>query len=77
MKNLGVNAKEAVVMLVGNKCDGRVKEVDQAEAIAFAKKRGYEYFPCSASTGENVNEIFEKAFGKAVAQLEDKRKTLQ
>jgi hypothetical protein len=29
MKNYGVNNKEAVVILVGNKCDGRVKEVDQ------------------------------------------------
>lgn len=41
MKNCGVNMKEAVVMLVGNKCDGRTKEVDSAEAIAYAKKRGF------------------------------------
>lgn len=38
-------------MLVGNKCDGRTKEVDSADAIAYAKKKGYEYFQVSASTG--------------------------
>jgi len=41
MKNCGVNMKEVVVMLVGNKCDGRTKEVDSAEAIAYAKKRNF------------------------------------
>lgn len=76
MKEQGVILKEAVVVLVGNKNDGRAKEVEQVEAIAYAKKRGYEYFPCSASNGENVNEIFEKAFTRAVAQLEDRRKAL-
>lgn len=53
-------------MLLGNKADVKSKEVDAAEAIALAKKRGYEYFPTSASTGENINEVFEKAFEKAV-----------
>lgn len=69
MKNYGVNLKEAAVMLVGNKCDGRAKEVEASEAIAYAKKRGFEYFQVSASTGENINEVFEKAFEKAVAGL--------
>ncbi len=40
-----------MIMLVGNKCDGRTKEVDSADAIAYAKKKGYEYFQVSASTG--------------------------
>jgi len=55
MKNSGINSKDSVIMLVGNKCDGRTKEVDPAEAIAYAKKKGYEYFQVSASTGENIN----------------------
>lgn len=41
MKAQGVNLKEAVVVLVGNKNDSRTKEVEQAEAIAYAKKKGY------------------------------------
>lgn len=58
MKNNGLNMKEAVIILLGNKCDTKSKEVDSSEAIALAKKKGYEYFPTSASTGENVNEVF-------------------
>jgi GTPase SAR1 family protein len=77
MKNYGVNSKDSVIMLVGNKCDGRTKEVDPAEVIAYAKKKGYEYFQVSASTGENINEVFEKAFNRAVSGMEDKRKTFQ
>lgn len=69
MKNCGLNLKDTVVMLVGNKCDGRTKEVDSNEAIAYAKKRNFEYFQVSASTGENVNEVFERAFTKAVAAM--------
>jgi len=30
MKNNGINLKEVVVMLVGNKNDGRAKEVEQS-----------------------------------------------
>ena len=41
MKNNGVNLKDTVIMLVGNKNDSRAKEVEQTEAIAYAKKRGY------------------------------------
>jgi DnaJ family protein C protein 27 len=51
MKSNGLNMKEAVIFLLGNKSDSKAKEVESAEAIAFAKKRGYEYFPTSASTG--------------------------
>ena len=55
MKSNGLNLKDAVVVLVGNKSDVRSKEVDVNEATAFAKKRGYEYCQASASTGENIN----------------------
>ncbi len=41
MKNNGLNMKQAVILLLGNKCDTKLKEVDSSEAIAFAKKRGY------------------------------------
>ena len=51
MKNNGINMKQSVVVLVGNKNDGRAKEVEQAQAIAYAKKKGFQYFPCSASNG--------------------------
>lgn len=77
MRANGLNLKEAVVMLVGNKCDGRGKEVDSSEAIAYAKKKGFEYYQTSASSGENVNELFEKAFQKMVGNIEDRKKAIQ
>jgi GTPase SAR1 family protein len=77
MKSNGLNVKEAVIFLLGNKSDTKAKELDVSEVIAFAKKRGYEYFPTSASTGENINEVFEKAFEKAVQLIDNKKKSLQ
>lgn len=77
MNSNGLNMKEAVIFLLGNKSDTKTKEVDASEVIAFAKKRGYEYFPTSASTGENINEVFEKAFEKAVQLIDSKKKSLQ
>ena len=55
MKSNGLNLKECTVFLIGNKSDSKAKEVDSSEAIAYAKKRGYEFFQTSASTGENIN----------------------
>lgn len=69
MKGNGVDFKQSVVFVLGNKSDLKGKEVDASEAINYAKKRGFEYFPTSASNGENVNEVFEKAFTKAVQNL--------
>jgi DnaJ family protein C protein 27 len=51
LKSNGVNLKENAVFLLGNKSDLRSKEIDAAEAIGYAKKKGYEYFQTSASTG--------------------------
>ena len=77
MRSNGVDAKNAVIFLVGNKSDAKGKEVDSSDAASYAKKRGYEYFQTSASTGDNVNEVFEKAFAKAVQQIEDRKKKYQ
>lgn len=74
MKSNGLDLKHCTVFILGNKSDAKGKEVDASEAIAYAKKRGYEYFQTSASTGENINEVFEKAFTKAVQQMEEKKK---
>lgn len=44
MKSNGLDLKQAVVFLVGNKSDVNAREVEASEAIAYAKKRGFEYF---------------------------------
>ena len=41
MKSHGVDFKQSVIFLLGNKSDTKGKEVDASEAIAYAKKRGY------------------------------------
>lgn len=51
MKANGINSKDTVIFLLGNKNDSKQKEVDSSEVIALAKKKGYQYFPTSASTG--------------------------
>ena len=51
MKSNGVDFKQSVVFLLGNKSDLKGKEVDASEAISYAKKRGFEYYQTSASTG--------------------------
>ena len=44
MRNNGLDLKQCVVFLLGNKSDNKNKEVESAEAISYAKKKGYEYF---------------------------------
>lgn len=51
MRSNGLDLKQSVVFLLGNKSDTKSKEVDASEAIAYAKKKGYEYFQTSASSG--------------------------
>lgn len=41
MKSNGLDLKQAVVFLVGNKSDVNAREVEASEAIAYAKKRGF------------------------------------
>lgn len=41
MKSCGVDLKNTVIFLVGNKCDTKTKDVDSNEAISYAKKKGY------------------------------------
>lgn len=57
MQDNGLDLKQSVVCVVGNKSDLKNKEVDSGDIFAYAKKKGYESFICSASGGENVNEV--------------------
>eukprot|EP00388_Colpodella_angusta_P012256 GDKJ01031110.1.p1 GENE.GDKJ01031110.1~~GDKJ01031110.1.p1 ORF type:complete len:194 (-),score=36.88 GDKJ01031110.1:194-775(-) len=51
---------EAVLALVGNKCDLPHREVDTTDAKKFAEENNLYYIETSAKTGENVREMFEE-----------------
>jgi hypothetical protein len=57
MQDNGLDLKSAIVCVVGNKSDLKNKEVDSGDIYNYAKKKGFESFICSASGGENVNEV--------------------
>ena len=54
------------LVLVGNKCDGKKREVSDAEAKRWAGAHGgMAYFETSAKEGENVSKMFDKLFAEA------------
>ena len=75
MKRCGCDMNRLKVIVAGNKCDSKAREVKEAEAAKWARQRGWEYYETSANEGKNVSEAFEGLFGSCVKQYqEDKRK---
>ena len=75
MKKNGIEKGRVKVIVCGNKCDGKGREVNTAEAQKWAKNRNYPYFETSANTGVKVNEAFEALFEQCIEQYqEDKKK---
>ena len=61
-----MDAKRTAFVLVGNKCDGKKREVSDVEARKWAGKNGgMAYFETSAKDGDNVDAMFVKLFGEA------------
>eukprot|EP01111_Echinosteliopsis_oligospora_P014014 TRINITY_DN5188_c0_g1_i2.p1 TRINITY_DN5188_c0_g1~~TRINITY_DN5188_c0_g1_i2.p1 ORF type:complete len:247 (+),score=43.88 TRINITY_DN5188_c0_g1_i2:54-743(+) len=54
-----VNARNTVVVLIGNKCDTQMREVDVTDAEAFASQLNIRYFETSATEGTGIDEPFE------------------
>ena len=54
--------KTVVMVLVGNKCDlAQNREVNEEEGREFAEKHGMLFFETSATTGQNVEELFKQS----------------
>ncbi|KAH7829394.1 Rab2a [Monocercomonoides exilis] len=49
---------DLVVTVVGNKCDRPDRQVSRDEGEMFARENHFNFFECSAKTGENVDEAF-------------------
>lgn len=62
LKRYGCEMSRLKVIVCGNKCESKSREVKEAEARRWAQQRGWEYFETSASEGKNVSEAFENLF---------------
>ncbi len=60
-------ARDDILLIVcGNKVDKPGREVSESEGQAWAQSCGFTYFDTSASTGENVDAMFNFLFSAAV-----------
>lgn len=53
----GLELDKACVFLVANKCDMKQREFEPSELLQYARKKNYDAYVCSASSGDNVNEV--------------------
>lgn len=55
-------AKDLVIAVCANKCDLPKRVISEADGKKWATARGYSYFDTSASTGQNINAMFDQLF---------------
>ena len=58
----GLLLTKCVVVVLGNKCDLKKREVKTETAKEWAKGRGYKFYESSAKSGHNVSEAFKYLF---------------
>lgn len=61
-------ARNIPFILCANKVDKK-RYVTSEEGEAYARSKGFPYFETSASSGENVNEVFEALFDSVVQRI--------
>eukprot|EP01120_Amphizonella_sp_Union-15-10_P002213 TRINITY_DN12372_c0_g1_i1.p1 TRINITY_DN12372_c0_g1~~TRINITY_DN12372_c0_g1_i1.p1 ORF type:complete len:201 (-),score=23.74 TRINITY_DN12372_c0_g1_i1:68-670(-) len=59
------------IMVIGNKLDLEMRYVDTLDAQEYCQSRGVDFIECSAKTGQNVNEAFERIVKKIDEDLDD------
>ena len=59
IKTAGIDEKNCVIMLIGNKLDSENKKIDDDTAHKFAEEKGFKYLPVSAKDGVNIISMFE------------------
>ncbi len=66
MKRNNVDMSRVKVIVCGNKCDTKGREVPLKDAQSWCKNRGYLHFETSASDAINVTEAFETLFSQCL-----------
>jgi DnaJ family protein C protein 27 len=64
----GANLREIPTILCANKIDKK-RVVTEDEGRQFALSRGFQYYETSASTGVNVQQIFDTIFQNVLRKL--------
>ena len=64
----GANPREMPIALCANKIDKK-RIVTEDEGRQYAQSRGIQYFETSASTGDNVNDMFQYLFQLALRKI--------
>ncbi len=62
----GANPRDMPIALCANKTDAKKRTVSEDEGRQYAVSRGLMYFETSASSGQNVHEMFEYLFREIV-----------
>ena len=75
MKKNGIDTTRVKVVVCGNKCDSKGREVNTKDVQKWAKSKNYEYFETSAATGQNVGEAFLNLFDQCYNQYQADRKS--
>ena len=63
--------ENCIVCLIGNKCDLKEDRIIKFNDVAkFCQDNNLLYFDCSALTGENINEAFNKISKTILQKIE-------
>ena len=65
--------KERIMIILGNKIDKKVREVDKLEGFNYANNKGLAYFGTSAKNMTNVNEAFDEMINMILLSQDNDR----
>ena len=74
---IGIDLKEKVVILVGNKIDTNKRAIKKEEIEEFAKKIWIKYRETSANTGEGIDEVILEMYNDIYEKFYDNNENIK